>query len=349
MSGTKYSYKGVEEALKQIGYSAAIRYSNYDISKPLKHIEKKLNIQYNGIFDTEEIIRLNSIKEVIIGGWFSYLSNINELAAETAAKRLNSLGINKFNIKDMADKMSGDLEEFKTLRNESEFRKRNAFNEALLYSKKTGMSGARAKFILYQMYVTGEGCKLDLRTAYKWLVKSAEENYPDANFILAEKYISGDNFLLISKDENKAYEHYKKASMLYPPQNTDFLAEKRTGRLNKKIISKKGGEIANTGNPVAQLICAEREFPEENLTLENLYFSKYAAQIASGIYSDPNSSRYYKAEIKYQFYVLLEIILVELRRNNTISENNIQKLEQFAEYINEKEKKAVSELLMKKR
>ena len=158
------------------------------------------------------------------------------------------------------------------------------FNAGLISQKNKdlpGEAGAKAKFCIYQMYQKGEGCSKKSVKALQFLKESADAGLAEANYILATLYRYGNIEYGIEKDGQKAYEYYKKASMLFPvPQKFDM-------KWKQKALS---------GNPIAQHICAKSE-----LSKDNIVFCSFAAKIA---YHGPtgDNRRYYKAAREYYLY-----------------------------------------------
>jgi len=195
---------------------------------------------------------------------------------------------------------------------------------------------AESAFCLYQICKKGEGLsKPFLEKAKKYLEISADEGFPEANFVLAKFYDpnSNENFPGIIKDAGKAYGHYKKAAMIFE-NNPDFA--KGTA---------KGIKAAEFGNPVAQHICAMEE-----LSVKNLSFSAKAAEIA---FSAEGRVRYYGAEreqklysIFKQFKLKIERIKKQATRDIIIKfvENFDKDVMPYAGSFTKKEKKVFEEL-----
>lgn len=163
--------------------------------------------------------------------------------------------------------------------------KTRAYEEAFKFSKSSDhLISARAKYHLYQMIMRKEGCVFNAEKAFDFLMSAAEAGLPEANFELAEKTSAGCAILGIVCDNSRADELYRKASMCYPPENSDFFSEE-------------GKKIALTGIPRAQYKCARAVLSADNLE----FAARLAGMAADGLTQD-EYRRYYKAEREKDLY-----------------------------------------------
>ena len=262
----------------------------------------------------EELVA--DIKKIRLG-WIEYLKNISSHEAAIALAAIYERGYKFENIV-----INPNPEKANELRlkiksaGQASLKKKIAFQEALKNSSLPGLAGAEAEYHLYQMYRKGEGCQKNTEKALTSLIDAAKAGLPEANFELAEKLEKGDEEMLISRNEEKAYEHYAKASMCFF-EKTD-------------LESEEGKMLALRGNPVAQYICARKMLAPQNIELSAL-IAEIAADGCGG-----ENRRYYKAKREkylYNFFQSFKKSVAETSEAaiNMNSEEKMEMLQIFKE------------------